>query len=142
MTAWHFANEHARPTFHQYAGCGTLRPSQRAIRLIGRAPRTPSARCPAPRCRSAPDRVADAVPLESRGRLSAGTRASQYLVLGGKTRALLQGRPCVSFDDIRALAQPVFRHRILLNYRAEAEGIGVGHVIDRLLEAVVPPGGK
>jgi MoxR-like ATPase len=66
----------------------------------------------------------------------AGTRASQYLVLGGKTRALLQGRPCVSFDDIRALAQPVLRHRILLNYRAEAEGIGVGQVIDRLLQAV------
>lgn len=68
----------------------------------------------------------------------AGTRASQYLVLGGKTRALLQGRPCVSFDDIRALAHPVFRHRILLNYRAEAEAVGVGHVIDRLLELVKP----
>lgn len=72
----------------------------------------------------------------------AGTRASQYLVLGGKTRALLQGRPCVSFEDIRALAHPVLRHRILLNYRAEAEGVGVGQVIDRLLEMVKPAAEK
>ena len=70
----------------------------------------------------------------------AGTRASQYLVLGGKTRALLQGRACVSFDDIRALAKPVLRHRILLNYRAEAEGISVDQVIGKLLDAVKPPG--
>ena len=70
----------------------------------------------------------------------AGTRASQYLVLGGKTRALLQGRPCVSFDDIRALAKPVLRHRILLNYRAEAEGVSVDQVIGKLLDAVKPPG--
>lgn len=66
----------------------------------------------------------------------AGTRASQYLVLGAKTRALLMGRAHVSFDDIKAMAQPVLRHRILLNYRAEAEGISVGKVIDRLLEEV------
>ncbi len=66
----------------------------------------------------------------------AGTRASQFLVLGGKTRALLEGRACVSFDDIRALAKPVLRHRILLNYRAEAEGITVDHVIDRLLAEI------
>ena len=66
----------------------------------------------------------------------AGTRASQYLVLGAKTRALLMGRAHVSFDDIKAMAQPVLRHRILLNYRAEAEGISVGKVIERLLEEV------
>ena len=66
----------------------------------------------------------------------AGTRAGQFLILGGKTRALLDGRAHVSFDDIRALAKPVFRHRILVNYRAEAEGITVDHVIEKLLESV------
>lgn len=64
----------------------------------------------------------------------AGTRASQNLVLGGKTRALIQGRAHVTLDDIRALAQPVLRHRILVNYRAEAEGVTVEKVIARLLE--------
>ena len=66
----------------------------------------------------------------------AGTRASQYLVLGGKTRALIQGRVHVSFDDIRAMAHPVLRHRVLINYKAEAEGVTVEKVIDRLLEHV------
>jgi MoxR-like ATPase len=64
----------------------------------------------------------------------AGTRASQCLVLGGKTRALLAGRAHVTRDDIRALALPVLRHRILVNYRAEAEGITVEKVIAELLK--------
>ena len=68
----------------------------------------------------------------------AGTRAGQCLVLGAKVRALLHGRAHVTPEDIRALAQPVLRHRILINYRAEAEGISVEKVIDRLLEAVKP----
>src|SRR5690606_16772091 len=66
----------------------------------------------------------------------AGTRASQYLVLGAKARALLSGRAHVTIDDIQKLAKPVLRHRILVNYRAEAEGINVEQVIDRLLESV------
>lgn len=66
----------------------------------------------------------------------AGTRAGQFLILGAKTRALLEGRSHVTFEDIRALAQPVLRHRILINYRAEAEKISVDHVIERLLESV------
>ena len=66
----------------------------------------------------------------------AGTRASQCLVLGAKTRALLHGRAHVTLDDIRAMAHPVLRHRILINYRAEAEGVTVGKVIDRLLETL------
>jgi MoxR-like ATPase len=70
----------------------------------------------------------------------AGTRAGQFLVLGAKARALLQGRSHATFDDIRTLAQPVLRHRILVNYRAEAEGVGVGKVIERLLEAIKTPG--
>jgi MoxR-like ATPase len=68
----------------------------------------------------------------------AGLRASQYLVLGAKARALLQGRAHVTLEDIRTLAHPTLRHRILINYRAEAEGITVENVIDRLLESVKP----
>ncbi len=66
----------------------------------------------------------------------AGTRASQYLVLGAKTRAVLQGRAHVTFDDIKALARPVFRHRLQLNYRAEADGITVDKLIAKLVETV------
>jgi MoxR-like ATPase len=66
----------------------------------------------------------------------AGTRASQYLVLGAKARALLAGRAHVSVDDIKALATPVLRHRVLVNYRAEAEGVSVEDVIRRLMETV------
>src|SRR6266481_791440 len=69
----------------------------------------------------------------------AGTRAGQFLVLGGKARALLQGRAHVTAEDIRKLAYPTLRHRILLNYRAEAEGITVDEVIKRLLEATKTP---
>jgi MoxR-like ATPase len=69
----------------------------------------------------------------------AGLRAPQSLVLGGKARALLAGRYHVSPDDIRALAHPTLRHRILLNYRAEADGITIDGLIDRLLEHVRGP---
>jgi MoxR-like ATPase len=63
----------------------------------------------------------------------AGLRASQFLVLGAKVRALLHGRAHVVVEDLQALAQPVLRHRILLNYRAEAQGIGVEELIRRLM---------
>ena len=66
----------------------------------------------------------------------AGVRASQNLILGGKARAVLDGRYNVSEEDIKALAYPVLRHRIILNFNAEAEGIGVENVIARLLEEV------
>jgi MoxR-like ATPase len=66
----------------------------------------------------------------------AGTRASQNLVLGAKTRCLLHNRTHVTADDIRAMALPVLRHRILVNYKAEAEGVTVEKVIQRLLEHV------
>jgi MoxR-like ATPase len=69
----------------------------------------------------------------------ASVRAAQYLVLGGKARALTQGRYHVSFDDIRALAHPVLRHRVLLNFHAESEGVTSDQVIDQLLEAVPVP---
>src|SRR5438067_1401353 len=72
----------------------------------------------------------------------AGTRAAQYVVLGAKARALLAGRNHAGIEDIRALAAPTFRHRILVGYRAEAEGISVEQVISRLLETVTPPAAK
>ena len=73
----------------------------------------------------------------------AGTRACQFLVLGAKARALFKGRSHVLPEDIRALAAPVLRHRILVNYRAEAEGTNVETIIGRLLEEVKEPeGGK
>ncbi|MDF1752897.1 MAG: MoxR family ATPase [Verrucomicrobiales bacterium] len=64
----------------------------------------------------------------------AGTRAAQFLVLGAKTRALLQGRAHVTKDDINHMALPVLRHRVLINYRAEAEGISVEKVVDKLID--------
>jgi MoxR-like ATPase len=70
----------------------------------------------------------------------AGLRAAQSLILGAKARALFEGRPNVSLDDIRALTPPTFRHRILISYRAEAEGVSVETVIHRLLETVKVPG--
>jgi MoxR-like ATPase len=69
----------------------------------------------------------------------AGTRAAQFLVLGAKARALLKGRAHVSVEDIQSLAAPTLRHRVLLNYRAEAEGVTVELVTKRLLETVKPP---
>ncbi len=70
----------------------------------------------------------------------AGLRASQYMVLGGKARALLYGRAHVTFEDIRALAYPVLRHRVLINYRAEAEGVTTDNLIGRLLKSVKESG--
>ncbi len=70
----------------------------------------------------------------------AGLRAAQYLILGGKSRALLSGRSHVTVEDIQALIYSTFRHRILVGYRAEAEGVTVETVIERLLETVSPPG--
>ncbi len=69
----------------------------------------------------------------------ASTRAPQHLILGGKARALMQGRYHVSFDDIRALANPVLRHRVLLNFHAESERITSDQIITKLLETVPLP---
>jgi MoxR-like ATPase len=69
----------------------------------------------------------------------ASVRAAQYLVLGGKSRALTNGRYHVNFDDIRALAHPVLRHRIITNFHAQSEGITTDILVDRLLDAVPLP---
>lgn len=66
----------------------------------------------------------------------AGIRAAQTLVLAGKARALLQGRAHVTKEDVVHLAKPTLRHRVLLSYRAEAEGVSIEAVIDRLVESV------
>lgn len=68
-----------------------------------------------------------------------GPRASQYLVLGAKARAIMHGRYHVSHDDIKAVAKPVLRHRVLTNFNAEADGITSLDIIDRLLGIVEPP---
>ncbi|MFO8058710.1 MAG: MoxR family ATPase [bacterium] len=66
----------------------------------------------------------------------AGPRASQYLILGAKARAMIHGRHTASCDDVRAMALPVLKHRIITNFHAEAEGVDSGHIIAKLLEAV------
>jgi MoxR-like ATPase len=71
-------------------------------------------------------------------RWGAGPRAGQALLLAGKARAVLHGRPAVSLDDVRAVAPPVLRHRLLVNFQAEAEGIDAELVVERLLAAVRP----
>jgi MoxR-like ATPase len=66
-------------------------------------------------------------------------RASQFLVLSAKARAILNGRYNVSCEDIRAVALPVLRHRILLNFQAESEKVNTDQVIRKLIEIVPEP---
>jgi MoxR-like ATPase len=68
-------------------------------------------------------------------RWGAGPRAVQYLLLGGKARALLNGRTYVSTDDVASLAAPVLRHRVVTNFSAESEGVTPDRVIERLVES-------
>jgi MoxR-like ATPase len=86
-----------------------------------------------PRSKQAPESVKKFVAF------GASVRAAQYLVLGAKARALTSGRYHVSFDDIRSLAHPVLRHRVLMNFRAESEGITTDSIVDELLTAVPVP---
>jgi MoxR-like ATPase len=74
-------------------------------------------------------------------RWGAGPRAGQALILGAKAHALLRGKLVVAPEDIRRVALPVLRHRILVNFAAEAEGIGPESIIEDLLERVEPPRG-
>ncbi len=66
----------------------------------------------------------------------AGPRASQYLVLAAKARAVMHGRPYVAAEDIRAAAAPVLRHRILTNFNAEADGVNADEIVRRLCEKI------
>ena len=76
------------------------------------------------------------IPPEMKNWISwgAGPRASQYLILGARTRALLDGRPTPDIDDVRAVAIPVLRHRIITSFNAEAEGINSGEITRRRIE--------
>jgi MoxR-like ATPase len=69
-------------------------------------------------------------------RWGAGPRAGQALLLGGKARALLEGRSAVAVEDVEAVALPVLRHRVLLNFQAEADGIDTDTVVSRLVAAI------
>ena len=86
-----------------------------------------------PKAKDAPESVKKWVAF------GASVRAAQYLVLGAKARALTNGRYHVSFDDIRTMAHPVLRHRVLTNFRAESEGITTDSIIDDLLSVVATP---
>src|SRR5207247_7955555 len=88
------------------------------------------ARTSRPKAKNAPDSVKKWVAF------GASVRAAQYMVLGAKARALTSGRYHVSFDDIRAMAHPVMRHRVLTNFRADSEGITTDAIIDDLLQVV------
>jgi len=66
----------------------------------------------------------------------AGPRAAQYLIRGAKTKALLDGRPTPDLEDIRRLALPVLRHRLVTNFHAEAEDVGKDHIINQILDEV------
>jgi len=72
----------------------------------------------------------------------AGPRAAQFMVLGAKARAALLGRPTPSEDDIRAVARPVLRHRIIPNFTAEADGISSLDIVAKILEATPASDGK
>ncbi len=69
-------------------------------------------------------------------RLGASPRAAQALVLAGKCRALLDGRPAVSVDDLRAVALPALRHRLILNFEAHAEGVTQDKVVRNLVDTL------
>jgi MoxR-like ATPase len=78
-------------------------------------------------------------PIKKWAAFGASVRAAQHLILGGKARALTHGRYHVNFEDIRALAHPVLRHRVLTNFHAQSEGVTSDALVDRLLEAVPMP---
>jgi len=66
----------------------------------------------------------------------AGPRASQYLILGAKTKAILDGRPTPSMEDVKALAKPILRHRIITTFTAEADGISPDEIVEQLVESI------
>ena len=68
----------------------------------------------------------------------AGPRASQHLILAAKARAIMQGRYVASVEDVKAVVTSILRHRILINFKAQAEGITSLNIIERLLAEVEP----
>ncbi len=91
------------------------------------------ARATRPRSKDAPDFIQQWV------RWGAGPRAGQYLILGAKARGILRGRVNASIEDVKSVAHAVLRHRVLVNFHAEAEGVDSDAVITRLLDTVQEP---
>ena len=110
-------------------------------RLVRRVPAAESVTRYAVRLVSASRPVSDTSPDFIRRWVNWGAslRASQFLILGGKARAVMMGRYNVSVEDVRALAYPILRHRILLNFHAESERVKPDDVIRRLIETVPEP---
>ena len=110
-------------------------------RLIRRVPAAESVTRYAVRLVGASRPMSDSAPDYIRRWVNWGAslRASQFLILGGKARAIMHGRYNVSVEDVRALAFPILRHRILLNFHAESEKVKPDDVIRRLIESVPEP---
>src|SRR5260221_9847243 len=86
---------------------------------------------------ASPPKTETAAPIASQYlRFGSSPRGGQTLLLAGKVRALIDGRFNVSFDDIEAVALPAMRHRLILNFEAEAEGITTDHIIAQVLRDV------
>jgi MoxR-like ATPase len=129
------------------AGIQTVLAGEDILRLQKVVPRVPAAehvlryavdlvRASRPRDPSAPKFVREWVEW------GAGPRASQYLVLAGKAHAVLDGRYHLACEDVRAVAMPVFRHRIFVNFAAEAEDVDSPVIVQRLLKEVPEPKAK
>jgi MoxR-like ATPase len=105
-------------------------------RLVRRVPAPPSLVAYAVRLARATRPEDDDAPEATKRYVSwgAGPRASQYLVLGAKARAAMSGRGAPNFDDVRAVAPSVLRHRIVTNFQAEADGRAAGDVVDELIQ--------
>ena len=89
--------------------------------------------------RSSRPEETDAIPfIKEWTEWGAGPRASQYLILAAKARAVMDGRYVASTEDVKAVVPSILRHRIITNFKAQAEGISSLFIIDRLLEGVVP----
>jgi MoxR-like ATPase len=126
------------PTFERPVSGPDLVAFQRLVRRVPAADAViryalDLARASRPKSNTAPEAI------KKWASFGASVRAAQYLVLGGKARALTAGRYHVGFEDIRALAHPVFRHRVLTNFHAQSEGVTSDALVDRLLEAVPIP---
>lgn len=83
-----------------------------------------------------PDAAGVSEPIKRFVRWGAGPRASQYLILGAKGRAAMVGKPCADMDDVRSVALLVLRHRVLTNFKARAEGIDTGILLDGLVKSL------
>jgi MoxR-like ATPase len=124
-----------RPALRRVLSPARIRPLQELVLRVPAADHVVRyavdlVRATRPKEPGAPDFVRDYVAW------GAGPRASQYLVLGAKSRAVLDGRVAASEEDVRALARRVLVHRVIANFRAESDGVSSREIVDRLLEKV------